>query len=213
MNISLPLEELVMCVVCWSDRYICKKCVSNLCNYSWLQFIPLSWGGFQPFECLADSCPWMMHQSGDLYPIQRHRCSDTHTFSEKSGFSWDTKSYYLAASFSLVIESISHPFNIGFRFECCSDTPAMPCCPNFGKVVEELNQVTFLHVCHGFCWLLCVVQMNSKQKVHATMLPGNATHDGMSPLPLWEKRGLDLWLDILIIVSILLVQMWSQTGH
>lgn len=78
-NKTLPLEELVTCVVYCPDRYICNKSVFNLCNYIWLQFIPLSWGIFQSSECLANSGPWLMNHSGCLYPVQRQRCSHTCT--------------------------------------------------------------------------------------------------------------------------------------
>lgn len=113
----LALEELVTCSVCCPNRYICNKCVLSLHDNSWLQFIPLSWGICQTFESLADSVPWMMNHSGCPCPVQRQRCWHTCLFSEKSRFLWDTKSYYLSASFSLVTEMIQHPFDIRFGFK------------------------------------------------------------------------------------------------
>lgn len=82
----LPLEDLVTCFVCCPSRYICNKCVPSLCDNSWLQFIPLSWGICQTSESLADSVPWMMNNSGCPCPVQRQRCWHTRLFSEKSGF-------------------------------------------------------------------------------------------------------------------------------
>lgn len=113
----LALEELVTCSVCCPNRYICNKCVLSLHDNSWLQFIPLSWGICQTFESLADSFPWMMNHSGCPCPVQRQRCWHTCLFSEKSRFLWDTKCYYLSASFSLVTEMIQHPFDIRFGFK------------------------------------------------------------------------------------------------
>ena len=190
-NTTLPLEELVTCVVCCPDRYICNKCVSNLRNNSWLQFIPLSWEICQPFESLADRGLWMMNHSGCLCLIQRQRCWHTHSFSEKSRFLWDTESYYLAMSFSLVIQMIQHPFDTQFGFKvqhrhsCC-----VFCCPRIGKLMQEWNQRALLHVCHGFCWLLSLVQMDPSRRYVQLCSPVSATFAGISPPHYQKKEGL-----------------------
>lgn len=188
-NTTLPLEKLVTCVVCCPDRYICHKCAFNLRNNSWLEFIPLSWGICQTFESLANRGLWMIHHSGCPCPVQRQRCWHTRLFSEKSRFLWDMESYYLDASFSLVIEMIHHHSDIRFgfkvqhRYSCC-----VFCCPRLVNLMQEWNQRVFLHVCCGFCWMLSPVQMDPSRRYVQLCSPGSATFAGGISSPHYQKK-------------------------
>lgn len=212
---TLPLEELVTCVMCCPDRYICNKWASDLRNNSWLWFIPLSWGICQPFESLADKGPWVMYRSGCLCLFQRQRHWHKCSFSEKSRFLWDTESYYLAASFSLVIEMIQHPFDvwIGFkeqhRYSWC-----MFCCLRLGKLMQEWNQRALLHVSHGFFCLLNPVQMDLSRRHVQPRLPGSTIFAGIS-LVVSTIRKKRAWSVIVFIwpVQVRLVLNWTWCGY
>lgn len=181
-NTTLPLQELVTCVMCCPDRYICNKCVSNLRNNSWLQFIPYHEG----FVNLLDPWPagireWWITVA--VYARFRQTRWHTRLFSEKSRFLWDIESYYLPVSFSLVIEIIQHPFDKGFRFKVqhrysCS----MFYCPRLGKLVQEWNHRVLLHLLCGFCWLLSPVQVDPSWRYVQLCSSVSFIFAGISPL-------------------------------